>query len=226
MQTLTVHKTDTEIQSEVLKELKWDSRFKASEIGVAVHEGIVTLTGNVENYPAKLAAREAAHRVAGVLDVADEIQVNVPGIFEKNDTELAQAVRNALMWDILVPEQKIRSTVSHGLVTLEGTVAFLSEKDEAEHVVRRLQGVHGVINRIEVVPPKVSARAVREEIEEALERRAEREANKIGVAVNDGVVTLTGKVRSWPEKDAVLGSVRHAPGVTRIDDDLRVDPFF
>jgi osmotically-inducible protein OsmY len=185
----------------------------------------VTLTGTVENFAKKYAAMEAAHRVAGVLDVANDVAVHLPGSPGRTDTEIARAVRHALEWDAFVPDQRIRSSVSEGWVTLEGAVEYLREREDAASAVRRLGGVKGVWNQITVKPKKVDPTAIRKMIEEALERRAEREAELVGVTVDDGTVTLSGKVRSWLEKDAVVGAVGHAPGVTTINDKLRIEPW-
>ena len=220
-----IERTDSQIQEQVLRELCWDSRIMANEIGVEVKGGIVTLQGTVDHFARKLAAREAAHRVPGVLDVADEIQVRIPGILHRTDTDLAQAVRAALEWDVFVPEEKIQSTVSHGWVTLDGIVETLLQRDDAEQSVRRLQGIRGVVNNIRVSPKKVRPEEVRTAIEDTLERRAERAAEKIQVDVADGRVTLEGVVRNWAEKKAILGTVRHAPGVRQVTDKLRLQPF-
>ena len=222
---VTVSKTDQEIQQDVFRELRWDSRVDQTEIGVEVDQGIVTLTGTVNSYAKKLAAREAAHRVVGVLDVADDIQVKTPGGRDRTDTEIAQAVRAALEWDAFVPDQKIRSTVTEGFVTLEGEVATLREKEDAEAAVRKLIGVREVRNRLLVTAVKVDPVTLRKSIEEALERRAEREAERIRVRVVDGTVVLEGKVRTWPEKQAILGAVSHAPGVREVSDKLSINPW-
>lgn len=218
-------KSDRHIQQDVLRELRWDSRVDETEVGVEVHEGIVTLTGTLESYAKKLAAREAAHRVVGVLDVADDIQVKVPGSLGRTDTEIARAVRSALEWDAFVPDQRIHSTVTEGFVTLEGAVATLREKEDAEAAVRNLTGVRGVRNALLVAAVRADPAQLRESIEEALERRAEREAERIRVGVEDGTVTLEGKVRTWPEKTAILGTVGHAPGVREVRDKLTVNPW-
>jgi osmotically-inducible protein OsmY len=223
---VTAIKTDLEIQQEVMRELRWDSRFDKAQIGVAVQKGIVTLTGNVENFGKKSAANEITHRVSGVLDVANDIQVTFAGIGKKTDAEIAKAVRHALEWDVFVPDQKIRSTVSNGWVTLEGEVEFLRQLEDAGAVIRNLAGVTGVINSITVEERHVQPAEVRKKIEEALERRADREAERIAVTVTDGTVTLQGQVRSWGEKEAVLGTVGHAPGVRKVHDKLRVEHFF
>lgn len=218
-------KTDQEIQQDVFRELRWDSRVDQTEIGVEVDNGVVTLTGTVDSYGKKVAARGAAHRVIGVLDVADDIQVKTPRTLKRTDTEIAQAVRHALEWDVFVPDRQIRSTVSGGWVTLEGQVSTLAQKKDAERAVRPLSGVKGVTDNITVASTKADPNQLRKAIEEALERRAEREAGKIRVSVEEGKVTLEGRVRTWPEKDAVLGTVSHAPGVREVLDHLSVIPW-
>lgn len=226
MATITISKTDTQIQQDVLRELRWDRRVAETEVGVAVRDGIVALSGTVDSFAKKLAAREAAHRVAGVLDVADDVEVKLPGVFTRTDTDLARAVRNALEWDVFIPDTQIRSTVANGWVTLDGTVDSLLDRDDAERAVRRLQGVRGVIDNIVVNAPKVDPARIRKSIEETLERRADREAGRIDVRVIEGKVTLEGRVHSFPEKEAILGTVRNAPGVKTVSDNLRIEPYF
>jgi osmotically-inducible protein OsmY len=217
-------KGDEQIHQEVLRELRWDTRVEETEVGVEVDKGVVTLTGTVSSYAKKLAAQEAAHRVSGVLDVANDIQVKVPGSLGRTDTEIAQAVRRALEWDALVPNEQIRSIVSDGWVTLEGTVEYLREREDAERAVRYLLGVKGVHNKLLVSAAKVTPHEVRNVIEDALERRADREAERIEVKVSDGMVILSGHVHSWAEKRAVIGAVSHAPGVVTVRDQLRISP--
>jgi osmotically-inducible protein OsmY len=221
----TIRKSDLQVQQDVMRELRWDTRIGPTEVGVEVDKGIVSLTGTVENFAKKHAATEAAHRVAGVLDVANDIKVHFPGSPGRTDTEIAKAVRHALEWDAFVPDQRIRSNVSDGWVTLEGEVEVLREREDAARVVQRLGGVKGVWNQITVKPKKVDPIALRNMIEEALERRAEREAEQIGVAVDNGAVTLSGKVRSWLEKDAIVRAIGHAPGVRTVNDKLRIEPW-
>jgi osmotically-inducible protein OsmY len=219
-------KTDNEIKQQVLRELKWDSRIGWSQVGVDVSEGVVTLTGLVSSYAQKLAAQEAAHRISGVLDVANDVEVRPDGVFIRSDAEIALAVRHVLEWDALVPDERIKSTVSDGWVTLEGDVDFWHQRQDAELSVLRLEGVIGVTNEISVAPKRVDPKELREEIEHALERRADREAERLRIEVKDGAVDLFGRVHSWQEKRAVLGSISHAPGVSAVRDHLRVDPYF
>jgi osmotically-inducible protein OsmY len=219
-----IKKTDTQIHHDVLEELKWDSRVDETEVGVQVDTGVITLTGTVSSWAKRMAAQEAARRVIGVLDVANDIKVKVPGGLTRTDTEIAQAVRQALEWDVFVPEEKISSTVSDGWVTLDGTVERWSQRDDAEGAVRNLTSVKGVVNRITVKPTKPVTEDVHKAIEQALERRAEREAKRIRVDVRDGIVTLTGSVHSWAERKSVVAAARFTPGVQEVDDRLRTEP--
>ena len=216
----------TEISSNVLHEMKWDSRIDWASINVEVNDAVATLSGAVSSYAQKIAAQDAAHRVAGVLDVANDIEVTPLDRFMRTDSEIAGAVRNALEWDALVPNELIQSTVSDGWVTLEGEVDYWRERNDAERAIRQLAGVVGVINNITIRKQRVNAKELREEMEFALERRADREAERLRIEVNDGAVDLWGRVHSWQEKRAVLGSISHAPGVTHLRDHVRIDPYF
>lgn len=223
---MATYKSDEQLKQEVLRELRWDTRVNETEIGVIVHQGVVTLTGTVESYGKKLAAQDAAHRVAGVLDVANDVQVQFPGVFAHTDAEIAQAVRRALEWDVLVPSDDIQSTVADGWITLTGTVEYMGEREDAERAVRHLRGVKGVINRIAIAEKEIEPDEVRTVIEEALERRADREAKRIKVTVMDGAVTLSGIVRNWAERRAIIGAVSHTPGVHTVHDHMRIDPYY
>jgi osmotically-inducible protein OsmY len=220
-------KSDTEIKGDVLRELSWDTRVSSTEVGVQVTNGVVTLTGNIDSWAKRTAAEQAAHRVAGVLDVANDLEVRLPGGTERSDGEIAQSVRKTLEWDVTVPDKDIRSTVSKGIVTLEGHVPFWSHRYDAEHAVERLSGVKSVVNRIEISPPppQVNTGDVRSAIQNALERHADREAARLDVRVTDGGVEVTGVVHTWSEKDAVLGAVRGTRGVRNVTDHLSVQPY-
>jgi osmotically-inducible protein OsmY len=210
------YKSDEEVRSGALFQL---------DIGVSVKKGVVTLTGAVDSYAKKLAAQKAAHRVPGVLDVANEIEVKVTGSLRRTDSEIAQATRHALEWDVLVPSDQIHSTVANGWVTLEGEAEYYSERADAERAVSRLTGVRGVTNNIAVCAPPVEPERMKSLIEDVLERRAGLEAKRIRVSVNEGDVTLMGAVKSWDEKKAILGAVGHAPGVKMIHDHLFIEPY-
>ena len=219
-------RSDRDLKQRIVREIKWDSRIPWASIDVIVSDGVVTLTGNVSSYAQKIAAQDAVHRVLGVLDVANDIQVQPLNRFFRTDSEIAGAVRNALEWDALVPNELIKSTVSNGWVTLEGEVDYWRERSDAERAIRRLAGVVDVTNRITIRKQAVDQKQLREEIEFALERRADREAERLRIEVNDGAVDLWGRVHSWQERRAVLGSISHAAGVTQVRDHLRIDPYF
>jgi osmotically-inducible protein OsmY len=191
---------------------------------VEVDRGVVTLTGTVDSYAKKLAAQEATHQVGGVLDVVNHIHVQAFGQEEGSDTELAHRVRQTLAWNVLVPDHQITSTVEDGWVTLAGQVDVWHQREEAERAIRFLARVRGVTNRITITPQQIAPQDVRRTLHAAIERRALREAAHIQVSVVGGTVILAGRVQSWPEKRAILGAIRHAPGVEAVDDHLRIDP--
>ena len=225
-QLMTAKKTDAEIQQDVLRELKWDTRVAETEVGVQVDKGVVTLTGTVTSWGKRYAAAEGAHRVRGVLDVANDITVNVPGTSGRTDTEIAKAVRHALEWGDFVPEARIKSTVSNGAVTLEGDVDTWAQCEDAERATRYLLGVRAVANLIKVKAPKVDSAKLRKSIEDALERRADREASGIWFEVHDGSVKVNGTVHNWAERGVVIGAVKGTPGVRAVEDGLRIGPSF
>ncbi|MCM3871984.1 MAG: BON domain-containing protein [Pyrinomonadaceae bacterium] len=219
-------KTDNEIKQQVLRELKWDSRISWAQIGVEVHDGVVELTGVVSSFAKKLAAQQAAHRIRGVLDLANEIEVRPDALIVRTDADIARGIRQVLEWDALVPDERIKSTVSNGWVTLEGDVDCWRERSDAEQAVLRLVGVVGITNLLTIKPSQIASEDLRNEIECALERRADREAERLRIEFHDGTVDLTGRVHSWQEKRAVIGAISHSPGVQSVKDHVRIDPYF
>ena len=216
-------RTDEQIQADVLEELKWDTRVRPNEIGVAVKEGIVTLTGWVDSYLKKMAAEEAAHRVPGVLAVANDIEVRLPSFAERTDADLAAAVLNALKWDAAIPADTLDVTVSKGWVTLKGEVEYAFQKRDAERAVVRLSGVRGVSNLI-MVKPRVSPTDLKQQIEQALVRNAQTDARHITVEVQGSKVILHGTVRSYAEKQVAADAAWSAPGVSEVDNQIVISP--
>jgi osmotically-inducible protein OsmY len=210
-------RTDREIQTDVLSELRWDHSIQANEIGVAVKEGVVTLTGTVDTYLKKWKAEEAAHRVHGVLAVANDI--NVRSIGERTDADIAAAAVHALKWNSSVPADKIQVTVDKGWVTLNGDVEWQYQKLEAERAVRGLWGVKGVSNLI-IVKPAASPSDLKKKIEDALIRTAQIDASNISVEVRGSKAILKGSVRSWAERREAERQAWLAPGIISVDNQI------
>ena len=217
-------KSDELIKFQVESELNCDARIWNLDIEVDVLKGLVTLTGVIPSYAQQVAAQDAAHRVQGVLDVANDTVVKIP--HEHSDEEIAHAVRKILEWDVLVPDTQIKSTITDGWIKLEGTVNTLSQKEDTARAVKNLAGIIGITNNLEIESNKAEPEELRRKIEEALERRATREADNLRIVVENGEVSLSGRVHSWRERRAVLGSIMHTPGVKKVNDNLQTEPYF
>ena len=215
--------TDTEIQKNVMEELKWDPIMQSAEIGAIVKDGIVTLVGYVDNYSQRLAAENAVKRVKDVRAVAIDIAISLPDDQRRSDTDLAAAALNALKWSSFVPEDKIRLKVDGGWITMEGEVEWQFQKESAYSAVSDLIGVHGVINRINV-RPNITPVIVKDVIKKALERSADIEADSINISTDGGRIVLKGKVRSWAERKEVERAVWATPGVIDVKDELIIAP--
>jgi osmotically-inducible protein OsmY len=215
--------TDSELQRDVLDELKWEPSVDAAHIGVAVKDGVVTLSGHVPSYAEKYAAERAAKRVHGVRAVANEIEVKLPGSSQLSDTDIAAAVAQTLKANYYVPDDKIKVSVSKGWVTLEGEVEWNHQKIAAENAIRDMAGVKGISNLI-TVKPRISPSQIRSKIEDALKRSAEMDAHRITVEVDGSKVTLRGTVRSWAEKEEAAREAWAAPGVTSVVNLIEVTP--
>ena len=215
-------KTDSDLKKDVLEELAWDPLVPEERVGVAVREGVVTLTGHLDSYAEKVATRRAAERVSGVKAIAMEMDVIPVGLHQHSDTEIAAAVEHALSWNSAIPANQVRVTVEKGWVTLSGELDWNFQRRAVERMIRPLKGVVGIIDNIRLkaqsVPTNLSTR-----IQDALTRQAEREAKRIEISVDGSVVTLRGKVHSWAERSAAEGVTWAAPGVSRVNNQLTIE---
>lgn len=223
MTTGTTRRIDQDIQRDLLAELQWEARVQPNEIAASVRDGVVTLSGWVDNYAKKWAAERAAHRVRGVRAVANDIEVRLPSAAQRTDADIASAAARALEWDAFVPVEQLDVTVSNGWVVLHGEVEWEYQKRAAEHSVRRLAGVVGVSNGITVRPrPQPASEDLRRRIEAALRRSAETDAENISVEVEGDQVVLYGTVRSWSEREEAARVSWSAPGVAVVDNQIAV----
>ena len=213
---------ELQLRDDILDELAYEPVVDAARIGIAVDQNVVTLIGHVSSYAQKLAALSAVRRVKGVHGIADEIEVRTPSDAKMSDDEIASRAINVLSWDSVVPSEAIQVTVRDGLMTLTGKVHWYYQKSSAERDVRKLSGVHSVVNNIEI-EPHAKPDNIKKKIEAALKRHAEIEAKDIRVTVgDDDEVLLEGKVRNWDEKFAVENAAWSAPGVKSVRDRLTI----
>lgn len=212
---------DTTIYQDVLDELDFEPSIDAANIGVAVENGIVTLSGHVESYAEKAAAEAAVRRVKGVRAIAEEIQVRYPERKKHADDEIAARALKIISWDTALPDGAIGVTVQHGCVKLTGEVPWHFQRIAAENAVKKLGGVVAVANLV-AIRPAASASDIRQRIENALRRNAEIEASGIKANVTGGDVTLQGDVHSWNERRAAEQAAWSVPGVTRVDNRIAV----
>ncbi len=216
-------KSDTDIELDVKDELQWSPDLDASDIAVSVKDGVVTLAGFVKSYTDKYEAEHAAKRVAGVVGVANDLEVRLPSIDQRPDPDIARDAVAALKNQLPISSENIKVVVKGGWVTLEGEVEWQYQRDTAEKAVQRIKGVKGVSNTI-LLKPRIEPTEVKRKIEEALRRSAEVDANRITVETRGGEVVLKGKVRSWIEREEAERAAWAAPGVTKVEDQIVVSP--
>ncbi len=216
-------RSDSDIRRDVEDELRWDPDIDATDIAVSVHNGVVTLSGFVRSYMQKYQAEADVKRVAGVVAVANDIEVRLPEIDERPDPEIARDAIERIKGELPYAWDRIRVIVKNGWLTLEGEVEWNYQRERAGQAVRRVRGIKGVTNSIEV-KPRAAPMEIRRKIEEALRRAAELDANHITVETSGGEVILRGTVRSWAERQEAERAAWLAPGVTKVDNRITVSP--
>jgi osmotically-inducible protein OsmY len=216
-------RSDSDIRRDVEDELRWDPNLDATDIAVSVNNGVVTLTGFVHSYSERYQAEADTKRVAGVLGLANDLGVHLPNIDERPDPEIARDAIARIKDELPYAWEKTRVLVKNGWVTLEGEVEWNYQRERAEEAVRRVRGVKGMTNSIQV-KPHVAPREIRRKIEEALRRAAEIDASRITVETSGSEVILRGNVRSWAERQEAERAAWWAPGVTKVDNRIIVSP--
>jgi osmotically-inducible protein OsmY len=214
-------KSDSQLQSDVMAELEWEPRVDHADVGVAVVDGVVTLSGFVKSYPEKLAAENAARRVAGVKAIAEEIKVRLPSEPKSADHEIAKRIVDLFSWNVSIPEEGIQVKVEHGWVTLTGTVDWFYQSEEARRAASRVTGVIGVNNLIAVKRLPVASN-IKERIQAAFKRQANLDAAAVTVVTEGGKVKLGGKVKAWNERGVAERAAWAAPGVIAVEDNIVV----
>jgi osmotically-inducible protein OsmY len=216
-------KDDETLRRDVLAELEYDPSIDARKIGVAVEDGIATLTGEVSTFAEKWNAERAVERVEGVRGIVNRIEVKIVGDY--SDTDIAREAADALRWNLMVPPGKVIPKVENGYITLTGEVNYDFQRRAAEKAVRYIPGVKGVINLI-TIKPKVEAeeikKSVKQQIDEALRRMATVDAESIQVEVQGSEIVLRGTVRSWAERHEAEKAAWSAPGVTSVKNYITV----
>jgi osmotically-inducible protein OsmY len=222
MATKTQTRSDNSLLDDVVLELKWDPKISsASDISVAVKDGVVTLSGFVPSFWEKDAAEKAVKRVYGVRGIANDIEVKL--FWQRTDPEIARDAVHELERHVSIPADRIKVTVKDGWVRLEGTVDWEYQKSLAQSAMKKLKGVSGVTNKIQVTP-KASSAEVKSKIEEALRRSAELDARRITVEIEGSTVKLYGSVSSWAERDEAERAAWSAPGTTMVENHILVNP--
>jgi len=219
-----MQRAESDIQKDVIDELRWDPALEGDDIAVAFRDGVATLAGFVASYAGKWRAERLVSKIKGVRAIANDLQVKLPASSQRPDPDIARAALDALKWDVAVPSDRITMRVENGWITLEGDVDFYFQRQAAERDVRNLTGVKGVTNLITVHSTQPAAENVKQRIKDSIQRNAQLDAEHITVDIDRNTAILRGTVRSYAEwRDAEMAA-RNAPGITEVDNRATIDP--
>lgn len=215
-------KSDSQLQHDVLEELKWDPRVDHANIGVSVVDGVLSLNGWVKSYAEKMAAERAARRVGGVNAIAEELKIRYASAAKTADHEIAKRILDIFKYNVLIPDNKIMVKVENGWVSLTGDVEWNYQSDEAAKAAGKVSGVVGVSNNL-AINNHANVSDVRKRIEEAFKRQADLDAKSVTITAAGHKVTLSGKVKAWHERKLAEQAAWAAPGVTQVVDHIVID---
>jgi len=218
---MTTKRSNKDLRKQVLDELDWEPSIDSADLGVAAKEGVVTLSGHVPSYAQKRTAERAVLRLSGVKGIANEIEVRLPSDHKRSDADLAQTAIDALERNVQIPMDTLKVTVDDAWITLDGVVNWDYQRKRAERTLRYLTGIKGVTNHLRV-KERATPGDLRQRIKRALERRIDEEASRISVSVEEDIVTLSGTVPSWTDRNDIEDAVWAAPGVTNVKNKLTV----
>jgi osmotically-inducible protein OsmY len=210
------------LRQDVEEELECEPSVDAAAIGVAVEDGIVTLSGHVTSHAEKIAAEHAAARVLGVKAIVSDLEVKVPDASQSTDEEIAKAAIHALSWNSRVPADRIKVRVESGWITLAGDVDWRYQRTAAYDAVCNLKGVKGVSDRVVIKQPAAIAPAVKAHIEAALRRRLGTRKSDVTIETSGDHVTLRGTVKSLAERTEIERAAWTTPGVCHVNNNLAV----
>ena len=214
-----IMKTDEQLKDDVAAELRWSPSINASQIGVEVKNGIVTLAGSVASYSEKLEAEHVTQRVSGVKALAVQLDVKLANSSERTDADIALTAKNVIQWLSIIPSDAVKVMVENGWITLTGDLEWKYQQVAAVVAVRYLMGVKGVFDQIQIIP-KLTPKSLKADIEQALQRNTSNDVKNITVQVDGTDVTLSGKVNNWDERSAIRKSAWAAPGVSKVIDNM------